>query len=348
MVLYAELGRRTPPPPPFSLRKRSSTKVKVEVSQPPAPPPPPPYLTSTPKSDCPIPSIDELWRQAMSSDDSYMCRNRNAIQLPPVPRQCSVAQAFNSQQEFPENRKYSWYCPRVPAHPVEPKWAPVGIPAYSGRPLGGATAPLLEFPRERIDHSTPRSLADSEGTRIHLDHVNLASQSTGTVVMMDQKPLHALRKQSSRDIASLTNIITTTDATRSALPSQQAVKKLPTVSPLQGPDAVEKVADVKSLMDANEGSSSHVDPKDGDGKSSLAGTALRGQDLASPARSNREPRKRPSASARFVPYERRQSKVAEKLEQRLGVAVVEACTRSFEMRVDLEMNEDEQKRESSN
>lgn len=394
LLLYEELGQRTPPPPPYSLRKRDTTKMRLanEVSHPPAPPPPPPpYLTSTPKPDCTVPSIDELWRQAVASDDLYLRRNGNAILLPPVPPE--RAQVFSPQQDYLGHRKHNWCCPGVPAHPVEPKWAPVGVPAYPRRRLEKTAAPLPQYTLAGFDHTAHQTFVSSAGTGVRPDHEHLISQSPSTVTrsvsscpahcpnhtlatvaLMDQKPLQTFRMQSSRHIASLANIIEN-DATgsiqpfdffypRSALPSQQTVETRDTLISAprsQGQDTAEKVADVRNLLRANEDSSGNDGPSDGDGDSTPAGTVPKGQKCASPARSDYEPRppkdctmsqgpnrrhhysqsrhRRPSASARFVPYERRQSQAAEKMGQRVGDAVVGGCAKSPEMQLYLKLDE---------
>ncbi|KAF6217673.1 hypothetical protein HO133_006775 [Letharia lupina] len=402
MLFYEELGRHTPPPPPYSLSKRRTTKVKLEneASQPPPPPPPPPYLSSTPKPDCTIPSIDELWRQAVVSDGPYLARQGNAIPFPLVPLQRSATQVFDSEQCFGDSQgglNCNWSCPGIPAHPVEPRWTPVGILGYPGPPLEGAMAPLPEYPLESGGHSVPRSFVFSPRTGIGLDHQKWTSQSPSTVSlghnvvchatqppvhtlatrsMMDQKPLYTFRKQSSRDIASLANI-TTTDVTGSfgpsetmyslsALPSQQAVEKRAKLTPRPTPqefDAVRKVSDVKSPPDANQRSSSDGDASEGDGDSARVPKVAKGQDNAFPTRFKPDPRpskdrttsqrpdrvhhvshsshRRPSASARFEPYKRRQSKVAEMMKQRQGGAAEKGYAQSLQMQSDLDMNEGE-------
>lgn len=400
MLLYNELGRHTPPPPPYSLSKRDTTKIELanEVSQRSAPPPPPPYLSSTPKHDCTIPSIDDLRRQIEASDDSYLWRNCNAILLSPVPPQCSAAQGFNSQQSFEGSSgslKSNWSFPRVPAHPVEPKWTPGGILGYPGPPLGGATAPLPRFPLERLGSSRPQNPVFTAGTRIGPTHGRLVPQPPSTVslghngapctaqppvhtmAMMDQKPLHTFKIQAGKEIASLANNVRNSDATgsfepcesmcrSSAMPSRQAIRRRATLSTVPTPqdlDAVKKPSDGKSVLDANEDSSSYGDSSDGDDESTRVATVPKGQNFAFPARSGHEVRsskdfttshrrdrgrpvshfsyRRQSASARFMPYNRRQSKVADKMESEFGATVDVGCAKSPELQSDLEIMEDE-------
>ncbi|KAL9064900.1 MAG: hypothetical protein Q9161_008574 [Pseudevernia consocians] len=400
MLLYNELGRHTPPPPPYSLSKRDATKIELtnEDSQRSAPPPPPPYLSSTPRHDCTIPSIDDLRRQIEAWDDSYLSRDCNAILLSPVHPQCSAGPGFDSQQslEGPSgNLKSNWSFPRVPAHPVEPRWTPGGILGYPGPPLVGATAPLPGFPQERLGSSRHRNPVFTAGTRIGPTHGKLVSQPPSTVslglnvapcaaeppihtmTMMDQKPLHTFKSQAGKEIASLVNNVKNSDATglfepcepmcpSSVLPSQQAIRRratLSTVPTSQDLDAVKNPSDGKSLLDANEDSSSNGDPSDGDDESTHVATVSKDNNFAFPARSGHEAEpskdfttsqrrdrgrpvphfshRRQSASARFMPYNRRQSKVTDKMEPRFGATVDVGCARSPEMQSNLEIMEDE-------
>ena len=313
MVLYEELKRHTPPPPPYSLCKSDTANIKSanEASQPLAPAPPPPYLTSALKSECTIPSINELRTQVVALDDSYLFRNGNTIPLPLVPPRRSAAGTLNSQQSFEDPSgiwNHSWSCLRVPAHPVEPKWVPVGTIGCYGLPLVGATAPLPKFPQEGSGHSTPQSFSVSTGTRIRPGHVDLSSRSPfghnaascvtqppKALSTMTQQPQPTSRRQSSKDVASLANI--TSDATTSfepsntmyplsALPSKQVHKKRTALTAVPTPqelDAVENVPCVTSMPDANEDSCSDGDSGDEDGKYTSAVPALHDHNSASPA-----------------------------------------------------------------
>ena len=318
--MYNELGRHTPPPPPYSLSKRDTTRITLpnEVSQRPVPPPPPPpYLTSTRKSECTIPSIADLQKPAMTSDDSYVCRNSNSLLLPPVPPHHFAAQASNSQQSFedyPSGCQYNWRYAGVSAHPVEPKWTP----GYPGPPLGPATARLPQFSLQGLGNPMPQSFPFCAGTRIRPDHENWTSQIPSpipsghdvdsrpnqpparilsTVAMIGQQPLHKSGQQSGRDIALLANIITN-DATRSPepfrnmcplpiLPSQQAIHNRATLTPVptsEELDAGEIVSNVKSLLNTNEDSNSDGDPSDRDAGITRTATIPKGQGYASPAK----------------------------------------------------------------
>ena len=377
MPLFNELGRHTPPPPPYSLNKHNTGKSQSanEASQRPAPPPPPPYLTSTQRPNCKIPSIDSIWRQAVGSDDSYSCHDKNAIFLPSTPRHRSAAQNPNPQQRFedyPENWKYSWSCPGEPAHPVEPKWTPGGILGYPGPPLGEVTVPYPKFSVERLAHSMPHRFEFSAGTRARPHHERLTSQlsrvvpsgnsftpcatqppihTITAVTRMDQKPPHTSRKRSNKDIASLANIVANTPSyfqpsrnmyPLSVLPSQRRIEKLVKLPTSQELDVVEKVLEVEDLLDANTDSSGSGDSSDGDDEPTRLAAVPKGQDYASPAQSRYETRhskecmtsqgresghpalqssrRRHSASARFMPYKRRQT-VGDKMDQRFGSAV---------------------------
>lgn len=326
MFLSPELGRHTPPPPPYSLSKRDTARIRLanETSQRPPPPPPPPYLSSAPRSDCKIPSIDEVWRQAVASDGSYLFRNSNYTPLPPVPSQRFSTPIFDSQQGFgdsPGSGKYNWSCRGMPAHPVEPKWTPAGILGYSGPPLGGATVPLPNNHLESLRRSMPQSFVFTSGTRIGPDHEELTTQSPSATYLgpnaapcvnqppgyalatvktpdQKQKPLPTFRKQSGKETASLANIITT-DVTASfetskpirplsTLPSQQTLEKrvtLAAVSTARELSAVNNASNVKSLQGANEESSSSRDSSDVECVSAVP----KSQDLASPAGSKNRP-----------------------------------------------------------
>ncbi|CAF9928878.1 MAG: hypothetical protein ALECFALPRED_004160 [Alectoria fallacina] len=373
MFLSQELGRHTPPPPPYSLSTRDTARIRLasETSQRPPPPPPPPYLRSAPRSDCKIPSIHEVWRQAVASDGSYLFRNGNGIPLPPVPSQHFPPPIFDSQQGFVDYRGSSG----MPAHPVEPKWTPVGILGYSGPPLGGATVPLPKTPLESLRRSMPQGFAFTAGTRIGPDHEGSTTQSPSALSLspnaaprasqppgytittinkpnQKQKPLPTFRKQSSKETASLANIITTdvtapfepsnTICPLSALPSQQTPEKLAAlaaVSRAKELNTVKNASNFKSPQGANEESSSAGDSSDvecvidKDGQSTPARAVSKSQDLTSPAGSKHGPQpskermdyqsrdgarrashpgqRKPSASARFMPYQRRQSNAAE-------------------------------------
>ena len=389
MHLQNELGRHTHPPPPYSLSKRGTPKIEPakDASQRPNPPPPPPYLTNTPKSDCSLPPIDGLRRQTVASDDPYLSHLGNAISLPPVSSQRSAAHNVGPQNGFPDcpgNWNYTRNCPETPAHPVEPKWTPVGILGYPGPLSMGATAPLPKFLRERIDHSTPQSFVCNAGTRIRADDNDCASQSSNIAVLgpyaascATRPPIHTLkvlptmilksqrnfRRPSSKETASLANIITndTTRAFRpyeticppSALPYQQVIERRATLtnaSTTQDLKATEKVADLKSLLGANEDINSDGEPSDGDRESTHAGKVPMGQDSASLSRIEHEHRpskdgktsrgrdgghpasrsshRRPSAPARFEPYQRPQSNMADRIRQRPGCEVDEGCAKS--------------------
>ena len=361
MVLYNELGRHTPPPPPYSLNKRDTTKAKLaeEVSQGPAPPPPPPYLNRTSISDCTIPPIEDIWRQAVIPDDSQLRSSGNNILLPPVPPQRCTAQVFNSQQRFGDldgNRNPRPSSLGVPAHPVEPKWAPVGSISYLGPPMGGAATRVAKFPPEKLGQSTTQSCVFDAGTRIRPEHVKSSFQSPSTVSLgqiiasspthalatvtrMDQVPPHLFRKQSNKDNTSLTRSITT-NATASlenpnntnplsAPLSQPAIKRYTTPATLDELSVVQKVTDVNYLVDADKDSSSDGDLSHGDDKFTRLFEAPKAQEYTSPAPPKYEPQpstdrtnfskqtgglrvshtshRRPSASARFEPYQRHQS-----------------------------------------
>lgn len=377
MLSYNELGRHTPPPPPYSLTKRDTIKpiFANEASKRSAPPPPPPYLSSTPRSNCTIPSIDYIQRQTAASDDIYLFRNGNAILLPPVPPQGFAAQDVGLQQSFED---YSGDCendsglPGVPAHPVEPRWAPVGILGYPGPPLGGITAPWPNSPLDRLSHPAPQSLGINAGSRIRSDHEKSIVQSPSTVPVahsvascatqpnttlakatpMDQKPLHTFRKHASKENASLANTMTQnslasfkqseTMCAPSTLPSQPCTEKriMLTVVPTSKEfNADENESRFKRSQGANLESSSTGGPRNTrtinhkDGEATYATTVPKSQELTSPAGPKTDIRpckdftasqahdrvhhvlpsshRRTSASARFAPYGRRQSKAVE-------------------------------------
>ena len=382
MLLYSELGRHTPPPPPYPESKRNTPKATLrnEPSQvPAAPPPPPPYLSSTPKHDCKLPSIDELRRRAVIIDDPYLYHDGNAIPRPPVPTQQDAAQVLNSHMSFKDyagNWEYDRSRLKGPAQPIEPKWTPVGVPGYPGPPLGLATAPLPKLSREGSSHSIPQGCKSSARARTRPDHERRIPHSTGigylghsfpfcathapmhtrTIVpAVRQKGPHTPRKRSSKVDVWLANpnINHTTAPFETsepiwpwpALSPQQALEERTTLtqaSASQGLDAVERISGVNSLLNLNDGSSSNGNSSDENGESNRAAMVREGQYYASPARVKYESRlstdyamprgqdrghhvqsfstRRPSASARFMPYQQRQSKAAERIEQRLKVS----------------------------
>lgn len=381
MLLYSELGRHTPPPPPYPKSKRNTPKAKSsnETSQVPAPPPPPPpYLSSAPKHDCRLPSMDELRRQAVIIDDPYLCHNGNAIPRPSVPTQQHAAQVFSSHTT---SKDYSgtWELDRsrlkVPAHPIEPRWTPAGVLGYPGPPIGLATAPLPKLPLGGLNHLMPQGCTSGPRARARPGHKRGIPQSTGIgclghtfpscathapmytrpkVSAMGQKRLPTPRKRSSKvdawlasaNISQITAPLETTKYTcpMSALPPQQALEERTTLSQAsasQGVDAVARRSDVNSLVILNDGSSSDGDSSDENDGSNRAAMVREGQYYPSPAPVNYESgiskdytmhrgqdsghhvqhfsTRRPSASARFAPYQQRQPKAAERMGQRLKV-----------------------------
>ena len=363
MLSYSELGRHTPPPPPYSESKGNTPKAKLgngpsQVAA--SPPPPPPYLSSTPKHNCRIPSIDEL-RRTVISDDPYLSHDGNALSLPPVPTQHSTAQVLDSRISFKDYSR-NWGCDRsrlrAPAHPVEPRLNPVGVIGYPGPPLGGATVPKLSL--EGASHPMPHrccSSADSGNRPGHerrisqligtgcLDHgfpscaIHAPMHTQTTLPATGPKPLHTPRKPSSQAVASFANAnvnhtivpLETLGSTCpwSALPSQEALEESATLTPQptsQGFDAVERASTLGSPINLNDGSSSTGDSSDENGESNCAAMVQEGRYYASPARFNHEARvsrhysmsrgqdgghhvqhfstRRPSASARFAPYQR--------------------------------------------
>ena len=375
MLLYNELGRHTPPPPPYSLTKRDTTKTMFvdEAPERSAPPPPPPYLNSTLRSNCTIPSIDYIQRQTAASDDKYLLRNGITISLPPVHPQGFAAQDVGLQQSFED---YSESCkndsgiPGVPAHPIEPKWTPVGILGHPGPPAW----PI--FPLDRSSHAAPPSFGMYAGVRIRPDHeksiVQLPStvsvahsvtscaiqppdHSRAKVTTMDQKPLPTFGEYASKENASFANTITNNGPTSSkqsetvcatsALPSQQCTEKhvtltgMPTSKEL---NAVETESSFKRPQGANSKTSTTGGPSNTTttnhraGEATYASTVRKSQEPTSPPGSESIMRpcndstvsqgsdrvhhilhsshRRTSASARFAPYARRQSKAVEKTE----------------------------------
>ncbi len=298
-------------------------------------------------------------------------RHRSAVQ-DPNPQQ--------RLEDYPETWKYSWSRPGEPAHPVEPRWTPGGVLGYPGPPLGGATVLCPRFSVERLAHPIPHRVAFSAGTRARPHHDRLTSQlsrvvpsgnsvtsyatqppihTTTAVTRMDQKPPHTFRKQSNKDIASLANIVANTPSyfqpyetmcPLSVLPSQGKVEKLV------------KLPTSQELDDANEGSSGSGESSDGDGEPTRLAAVPEGQDYASSAQSRCETRpskecmmsqgrerghpasqssrRRHSASARFMPYKRRQT-VGEKMDRRFGGAVQVGGGELLEMQSDLGLNGEE-------
>lgn len=378
MLSYSELGRHTPPPPPYSESKSGTPKATLgngPAQVPAPPPPPPPYLSSTPKHDCNIPSMDEL-RRAVVSDDPYLGHDGNAISLPPVPTQLSTAQGFDAHigfKDYSRNWGYDRNRLGVPAHPVEPKWNPVGVLGYPGPSSGGARTPLPKLSLEGASHLMPHGCCASADSRTRPGKERRFSQSIGTgyldssfsscathapmhtqttVPAMGQKQLHTPRKRSNQVVASFgdANVNHTTAPLESSgimcpfsiLPSQQALEERAMVTQVptpQGFDAVERLSDLGSPIYLNDASSNNEDSSDENGESNREAMVREGRCHASPARFNHGPRfpkdytmaqgqdrgyhvqnfstRRPSASARFAPYQRRRPNAAGTIDQRL-------------------------------
>lgn len=185
-----------------------------------------------------------------------------------------------------------------------------------------------------------------------------------TVTTMDQKPLHTFGRQLSKDSASYASIITN-EAPPSIEPSKTmyASSAVPTSQKLNG---VNDASNVKSLKATNEKSSMIEEPNDigsvSDKDDDFFHAAMipKSQVQTSSAGSKHEPRpfkdswtsqgqhrghlishcsrrKTSSSSARFAPYERRQSNASEKTKQRVGGAVDNKYVKPPEIRDDMRM-----------
>ncbi|KAM0798764.1 hypothetical protein BDR22DRAFT_352193 [Usnea florida] len=304
MLQYNELGRHTPPPPPYSLSKRDPTKIQI-ANQPPAPPPPPPppppYLTSAPKCNCAIPTIDSLRRRTVAPEirPSSACHHSNPAFPPPVGFERDARPVVSntspqSIEDYPRSWKKNWRTASLPAHPVEPKWTPAGIPGLPG-PLNGAgaTMPPVQFPLERLGHSVPRQLVSSAETRVGSDCRKTTSASSNTLstgqgrancstrppprivplpgAVKAAKPIPPSRKQSSKDITSLANIITAPSPgaikpTKRPCPAPAIPSRLTAAPKSKAPDPSENIQDVKKPPQQLSDSSNLVDLSESEDK----------------------------------------------------------------------------------
>ncbi len=151
-----------------------------------------------------------------------------------------------------------------------------------------------------------------------------------------------------------------------AIPSQQAPAKCAMLTALaswQDVDTAEELIGVKTLLDGKRKNGSHRDTSDCDGivpraatgpenddHTCLVGFRYEGglpnvctisQERGKGHRVEHSSRRRSSASVRFAPYKRRQSKAADKIEQGTKGAVDEGRPESSEMHIDVGAEEDE-------
>ena len=193
-----------------------------------------------------------------------------------------------------------------------------------------------------------------------------------TLAAVNQQPLPTFRRHSSTNITSLANTMTLdalasfgpsrTTHSPSPLPSRQATERRATLTPVptsQQSKTVGNVSDIQSLLGVKSDSSGYRNPSNWCGEDTRAMTQPKGHDHASPARLagpskhgtsqervrdrhvSHSSHRRPSASVRFDPYKRRQSKVAGQTEQGPGSVVDKERAKSIQLDSDVEMDEDE-------
>lgn len=371
MPFYQDLGRHTPPPPPYSQDQGNSNSIILayDASQQSDPPPPPPYLSSTSKTESPIPSFHEL-EQTMPPTESNLCHNGNDKPLPLVSYQVSGAQTPGLGQGFGDYPRRQ-YCESIRfGIPVEPEVIP-GIRAHPLRPFDKLP---LESSSQSVPHQTivyNHSLAPNMAS---LNASFVTQPPSHASAKRDQQSLPMFRRHSSTNSLSLTNT-TTYDAPASlysfgltpplfALPSQLGGERrvtLPVVSTSQELNTAGRVADVKTLPEPKAICSRHENPNDSYGIYTRATTLPDERHRASPARlvapsrdcasQGSEKRRlgpqvshrRPSASVRFDPYKRRQSKVPEETEKKPeGVSDGEHGRSQQQVDSDVEMEEGEE------
>lgn len=373
MPFYQELGRHTPPLPPYFQGQRNSSSAvsAYDASQRSDPPPPPPYLNSTSKTESTIPPIHEL-ESTVASGNSNLCQNGNDTTLPLVSYQVSGAQTPGLGQGFgdcPRNQ----YCESIRfGIPVEPEVIP-GIRAHPLRPFE------LESSSQSVPHQSfvyNHSLAPNVAS---LNASSVTQPPFHASITIDQQSLLMFRRHSSTNNLSHSKM-TTHDAPASleafpltpplfALPSQQGGERratLPLLPTSQELDKVRKVADAKCLPEPKAISSRHEYPNDSYGGYTRATTLPNEHHPASPARLTTPSRdcasqgsekrrlgpqvshRRPSASVRFDPYKRRQSKVPDETEKKHG-NVSDGNNGRSQQQVDsdVEMEEGEEDNETS-
>ena len=238
MDRYNSLGRHTPPPPPYSLSKRDPVKTPAASqpsADPPPPPPPPPYLTSTQRCDCMNPAISNLAPQRISPEtlSSCTCNHSNPTLLGPLAvEQPARHLVSNEPRKILGDNDYKWRSTSTLALPIEPKWTPALITGFPGSVSGGrATVYQLPITLERLGQTALRERFLGADTVLGHDPPTAASTLSKSLPIghsyadpVIQTPIHLpipgattdaklirpFRKQSSKDIASLANILTAT------------------------------------------------------------------------------------------------------------------------------------------
>lgn len=304
----------------------------------------------------------------MTPTESNLCHNGIDMSLPLVSYQVSGAQTPGLGPgfgDYPRNQ----YCESIRfGIPVEPKV----IPGDRAHPL----RPFEKLPLESRSQSMPRqslmynySLAP---TTASLNASCVTQPPSHTSASVDQHLLPVFRRHSSTNNSSLTHTMTH-DGPASleafpftpplyALPSQLGGERratLPMVPTSQELNSGGKVADIKNLPEPKARGSRHEIPNDSYGGYTRATTLPSDPHPASLARLIAHPRdcasqgpekrrlgpqvsshRRPSISARFDPYKRRQSRVPEETEKRPEGVVNEIGGRSQrQVDSDVEMEE---------
>lgn len=234
--------------------------------------------------------------------------------------------------------------------------------------------PPVQFPPERLGHSLPRQFLSSAETRVAYDRRKAPSASSNTLsvghnratppgqlptrvvpmpgTVKDGKPIHPFRKQSSKDIASLANIITAPPPgtigpikrprPASATPIPSRLTSLPK---FEGPNPSETIPDVKKAPHQVSDSNNPVDLSESEDSSAHSPSVSKPQKPSSLAlippdgiqlskdrktrfpghgkseRVSRSVNRKGLFGSRYEPYRRPQSSGVEHVKWRVGSGV---------------------------
>ena len=352
MPFYPELGRHTPPPPPYSSGQRNcsnaiATTGASQRSDP--PPPPPPTLYSTQRKECRVPSTCEL-EQTVASGDPYLRHSSVAIPPPAVPFQVAAAQYPSPGQPFEHHGRDQYSESILFGIPVEPNL----VSSSLGHPLRPFDGLSLESRSEPVPH---QSLIYDQGAGTRSEHDTFTSQSPSTVspsqhfnyfatqlpphglAVDDRQPVPAYRRYPSITIPSLAypNGLDAPASINpsgtiyppSTFPSQQATEKHPTLTTVSSATAVPR-------------GPHHASPA----LPTSPITDRTSQGHEKQRRVSQSNHRRPSVSARFEPYKRRQSNVTGENTAQLRLAGEVDNEPAKERRADSDVEVDERREEA--
>ena len=316
MPFYPELGRHTPPPPPYSSGQRNcsnaiATSGDSQRSDP--PPPPPPTLYSPRRKECSVTSTCEL-EQTVASGDPFIRHSSVAIPAPPALFQAAAAQYPSPGQPFEHHARDQYSESILFGIPVEPNL----VPGSLGHPLRPFDGLSLESRSEPVPH---QSLIYDQGAGPRPKYDTFTSQSPSTVssspnftyyatqtpplgvAVDDRQPLPTFGRYSSITIPSLAypNGLDAPASINpsgtmyppSTLPSQPTIERHPTLTAVSSATVLPR-------------GPHHASPA----LPTSPTTDRTSQGHEKQRRVSQSIHRRPSVSARFEPYKRRQSNVA--------------------------------------